>query len=39
MAEILRPDMGVLWAEQGDRTQPDITKAQQGWEVEIPLGN
>lgn len=36
MADIQRPDFEILWASQGDRTQPNETKLQVGWEVEIP---
>lgn len=36
MAEILKPDMSVLWAEDGAIIPPGNTKIATGWEAEVP---
>ncbi len=36
MAEIILPDMSLLWASAGDVLQPSDSKIQQGWAPEVP---
>ena len=36
MAEILKPNMNTMWAEDGAIINPTAEKIKQGWTVEIP---
>lgn len=36
MANIVKPDMSVLWAEDGAIIPPNDTKIAVGWEAEVP---
>src|SRR5690625_4102845 len=36
MANITKPTFENLWAESGERTQPDAAKLRSGWGAEIP---
>lgn len=36
MAQILKPDLSSLWASEGARISPSVSKVQLGWTAEIP---